>query len=137
MNRTKAREYTFILLFEYKFQPDSIGEILSDFITEYKPGGQEEYIKSVVENVVDNISQVDSYIENAATGWSISRISAVSLSVLRLAVAEMLYRDDIPLMVSLNEAISIGKIYGGDESAAFLNGVLSNIMHTIEEGKNA
>lgn len=137
MNRTKAREYAFILLFEYKFQPDAIAEILNDFINDYKPGMQEEYIKGIVNGVVDNISLVDAYIDNAATGWSIERISAVSISVLRLAVFEMLYRDDIPSMVSLNEAISIGKLYGGDESAAFLNGVLSNIMHTVEAEKNA
>jgi len=137
MNRTKAREYAFILLFEYKFQPDVIEEILEDFILEYKPSKQEEYIKNIVLSAVSNIEQIDSYIENAASGWEICRISAVSISVLRLAVCEMLYRDDIPSMVSLNEAITIGKLYGGEECAPFLNGVLSNIMHTINNEKNA
>lgn len=137
MNRRKAREYTFILLFEYKFQPDVIDEIIENFIIDFKPGIQEEYIRGVVSYAVENIEKIDILIENAASDWSIQTISSVSLSVLRLAVSEMLSRDDIPSIVSVNEAISIGKVYGGDESASFLNGVLSNIMHTIEDSKNA
>lgn len=136
MNRTKAREYAFILLFEYKFQPDEIREILSDFIALYNPKGQQDYIETVVLGVADNIDEIDELIKNAATGWELSRISAVSISVLRLSVFEMLYMKDIPAVVSLNEAISIGKIYDGDECAPFLNGVLSNIMHTIKEKKD-
>ena len=137
MNRTKAREYAFILLFEYKFQPNEINEILEDFIKEFKPLKQESYIRSVVCSFVDNRDTIDSMIEETSSDWSISRISAVSLAALRLSVCEMLYLDDIPPMVSLNEAISIGKIYGGDECAPFLNGVLSSIMHKIKEDKNA
>ena len=133
MNRTKAREYAFILLFEYKFQPEEIKEILSDFMAEYNTKGQTEYIENVVLGVAEKIEEIDGFISSAATGWEISRISAVSLSALRLSVYEMLYMDDIPQVVSLNEAISIGKTYGGDECAPFLNGVLSNIMHTLQE----
>lgn len=136
MNRTKAREYAFILLFEYKFQPDEIKEILNDFIAEYNPKGQTEYIQSVVLGVAEKSEEIDGLIGEAATGWELSRISAVSLSVLRLSVFEMLYMKDIPPVVSLNEAISIGKTYGGDECAPFLNGVLSNIMHTLKEQKD-
>lgn len=136
MNRTKAREYAFILLFEYKFQPEEIKEILNDFLAEYNPKGQTEYIENVVLGVAEKTEEIDGYIENAATGWELCRISAVSLSVLRLAVFEMLYMNDIPNIVSLNEAISIGKLYGGEECAPFLNGVLSNIMNTIEDKKD-
>lgn len=137
MKRTKAREYAFILLFEYKFQPDEIEEILEDFIKEFKPADQEEYIRNVVFSFIKNRDTIDSMIDDASVEWSMERISAVNLSVLRLAVCEMLFFDDIPSMVSLNEAISIGKIYGGEENASYLNGVLSNIMHKIEEDKNA
>ena len=130
MKRTKAREYAFILLFEYKFQPDEIEEI-------FKPADQEEYIRNVVCNFIKNRDIIDSMINDASVEWSMERISAVNLSVLRLAVCEMLFLDDIPSIVSLNEAISIGKIYSGEENASYLNGVLSNIMHKIEEDKNA
>ena len=137
MKRTKAREYAFILLFEYKFQPDEIEEILEDFIKEFKPADQEEYIRNVVCSFIKNRDIIDSMINDTSVEWSMERISAVNLSVLRLAVCEMLFLDDIPSMVSLNEAISIGKVYGGEENASYLNGVLSNIMHKIEENKNA
>ena len=136
MNRTKAREYAFILLFEYKFQPEEINEILNDFITEYNPKGQKDYIEKVVLGVAEKVEEIDKLISEAATGWELSRIAAVSLSVLRLSVYEMLYMKDIPPIVSLNEAISIGKIYGGDECAPFLNGVLSNIMNSLKEKKD-
>lgn len=133
MNRTKAREYAFILLFEYKFQPNEIKEILNDFLAEHNTKGQTDYIESVVLGAVENIESIDKVISEFSIGWELSRISAVNISVLRLAVYEMLYMNDIPAIVSLNEAISIGKLYGGDESAPFLNGILSNIMNTTKD----
>ena len=111
-------------------------ELLENFVEEYEPGVQEEYIKKVVRSVKENCETIDGIIEKAATGWSIERMSVVSLSALRLAVCEMLYFDDIPPIVSLNEAIAIGKVYGGDECAPFLNGVLSGIMHSLKEKDN-
>lgn len=137
MNRTKAREYAFILFFEYKFQPEEILDILEDFIKEYNPGAQEQYIRKAVGGLKENCEYIDGIIEQFATGWTVSRMSAVSLSVLRLAVCEMLYFEDIPAIVSLNEAIAIGKIYGGDECAPFLNGVLSGIMNNFKVNGDA
>lgn len=137
MNRTKAREYAFILLFEYKFQPNEIKEILKDFFAEHNTKGQTDYIESVVLGVSENIEKIDNVIADASIGWELSRISAVSISVLRLSVYEMLYMKDIPPIVSLNEAISIGKLYGGDETAPFLNGILSKIMNITKENNDA
>ena len=62
MNRKKAREYAFILLFEYKFQPDEIERILSDFVAEYAPGDQQEYIEKVVLGTIENLSEIDEKI---------------------------------------------------------------------------
>ncbi len=131
MNRTKAREYAFILLFQYKFQPDEICKILDDFCEEYKPGNQEEYICSIVKNVTENITEIDKIIENTSEGWNVDRISAVNISLLRLSVGEMLYQKDIPPAVSVNEAIGLAKIYDGEESLAFMNGVLDKIKNSL------
>lgn len=136
MNRTKARENAFILLFEYKFQPEDIEELLSDFMAEHNTEGQSEYIKKVVLGAAENVDTIDRIISEAATGWEFSRLSAVIVSVLRLSVFEMLYMKDIPNIVALNEAIAIGKKYSGDECAPFLNGILSKIMNTIEAEDN-
>lgn len=131
MNRTKAREYAFILLFQYKFQPAEIGQILDDFCKEYNPKDQEEYIRSVVLNATENIEQIDKIISEKSEGWGVERLSAVNLSVLRLSVAEMLYLPDVPKVVSVNEAVGLAKTYDGEESVDFVNGVLDKIKNSL------
>ena len=132
MNRTKAREYAFILLFQYKFQPDEIMEMLEEFCKEYNPGNQEEYVRTVISKVTENISQIDGIIEKTSEGWSVDRISTVNLSLLRLSVGEMLYMKDIPAPVSVNEAVGLAKVYDGEESVAFMNGVLDKIRNSLK-----
>ena len=132
MNRTKAREYAFILLFQYKFQPDEIMEMLEEFCTEYKPGIQEEYVRTIISKVTENISEIDEIIEKTSEGWSVERISTVNLSILRLSVGEMLYMKDIPAPVSVNVAVGLAQVYDGDESVAFMNGVLDKIRNSLK-----
>ena len=127
MNRTKAREYAFVLLFEYKFQPEEIETILSDFIEEYNPGTQQEYIERVVKGTVAEIEKIDEKIAEVSKDWKVDRISCVSIAVLRLAVYEILFCDDIPAAVSVNEAVGLAKKYDGDEAAPFVNGILGKI----------
>jgi len=127
MNRTKAREFAFILLFEYKFQPDEIETILQDFIAEYNPAQQEEYIRRVVQGVVSNLGEIDKKIDEVSTEWKVERISCVSLAVLRLATYEIVFCEDIPSVVAVNEAVSLAKKYDGEEAAPFVNGILGKI----------
>ncbi len=127
MNRTKAREYAFILLFEYKFQPDEIEAILQDFVDEYKPGEQEEYIRRAVCGVISKIEEIDSKIGDASKDWKVERMSCVCLAVLRLAVFEILYCQDIPSVVAVNEAVALAKKFDGEEAAPFVNGILGKI----------
>ncbi|MBQ2890945.1 MAG: transcription antitermination factor NusB [Clostridia bacterium] len=131
MNRTKAREYAFILLFQYKFQPAEIGQILDDFCKEYNPKDQEGYIRSVVLNATENIEQIDKIIAEKSEGWGVERLSSVNLSVLRLSVTEMLYLPDVPRVVSVNEAVGLAKTYDGEESVDFVNGVLDKIKNSL------
>lgn len=132
MDRRKAREYAFIILFQYKFQPEEISEILADFFKEYETGKQGEYISAVVSGAVKNIERVDGMITRFAKGWTIDRLGAVSLAVLRLGVCEMLYLEDVPLPVSVNEATTLARLYGGEENAAYVNGVLGAIQRELE-----
>ena len=122
MNRTKAREYAFVLLFEYKFQPNEIESILADFVEEFNPGNQREYIEKVVRGSVEKIGEI-----SVSKDWKVERISCVSIAVLRLAVYEIKFCDDIPSAVSINEAIGLAKKYEGDEAAPFINGILGKI----------
>lgn len=127
MNRTKAREYAFILLFEYRFQPEEIGTILERFDEEYNPDTQKEYIEDIVLGAARDIEEIDAAI-NSASDRTIQRMSYVCAAVLRLAVYEITRRDDIPGMVSLNEAVSLAKKYDGEEAAPFVNAVLDKII---------
>ena len=127
MNRTRAREYAFVLIFEYKFQPDEMETILHDFIEEYKPGAQQEYIERIVRGVASNVQEIDEKIDAVSKDWKTERMSCVSIAVLRLAVYEILFCEDIPSVVSVNEAVALAKKYDGDEAAPFVNGILGKI----------
>ncbi len=127
MNRKKAREYAFVLLFEYRFQPEEIEQILADFIEEFNPGEQQEYIERIVRGIVANKEDIDAKIGELSKGWRTERISNVTLSVLRLGVYEIEFCDDIPAAVSVNEAVSIAKKYEGEEAAPFVNGILGKL----------
>ena len=117
----------FVLIFEYKFQPNDIETILSEFVEEFKPGDQQEYIERVVRGAVEKIDQIDSVIDGVSNDWKVERISCVSIAVLRLAVYEIMFCEDIPSAVSINEAVRLAKKYEGDETAPFINGVLGKI----------
>ena len=109
MNRKKAREYAFVLLFEYKFQPEEIDRLLSDFVNEFNPGEQQAYVEKVVRGVVENIEEIDKKIGQISEGWQTERMSNVVLAALRLAAYEIEFCDDIPAVVSVNEAVGIAK----------------------------
>lgn len=132
MNRTKAREYAFILLFEYRFQPDEIENILADFVAEYNPGSQQEYIERVVRGVIAEHETLDKRIGELSKDWRVERISYVSMAVLRLAAYEIEFCDDIPAVVSVNEAVSLAKKYDGDEAAPFVNGILGRLSGAVK-----
>ena len=127
MNRKKAREYAFILLFEYKFQPDEIRNIMDDFVRDFAPGEQQDYIEKVVMGTIENLESIDEKIGTLSEGWKTERISNVSLSILRLATYEIEFCDDIPSVVSINEAVSLAKKYEGEEAAPFVNGILGKM----------
>ncbi len=127
INRRKAREYAFTLLFTYRFQPDCIGELLEMFFAEHETGEQEAYIRTVVQGTIDHADEIDAVIEKHAKGWTAERISVACMAVMRLAVYEMQYMDSIPAGVSVNEAVALAKKFDGEESVSFVNGVLGHI----------
>jgi N utilization substance protein B len=127
MNRKKAREYAFVLLFEYKFQPEEIDRLLEDFVNEFNPGEQQAYVEKVVRGVVENIEDIDKKIGQISEGWQTERMSNVVLAALRLAAYEIEFCDDIPAVVSVNEAVGIAKKYDGEEAAPFVNGILGKL----------
>lgn len=126
MTRKEAREEAFILVFEKEFSSDSLEDILEiDMqVRDIKPN---DYVKTVFFGVFENLQNIDNIISQNAVGWSINRISKTSLAILRLAIFEMKFMEDIPVSVSINEAVELAKKYATKEDASFVNGILATV----------
>ncbi len=130
MTRKEAREETFILVFEKQFNPDPLEDILNSAV-EVRDIEPDDYIRRVFFGVYEEQSQLDELISKYSVGWNINRISKTALAVLRLALYEMLFMDDIPVSVSINEAVDLCKKYATQEDAAFVNGLLGTVAKTL------
>ena len=131
MNRTEEREQAFIIVFEKIFRDDPIEEIL-EYAAEARDYAKNEYIDNVAKGVYANLEQIDKYISDNSKGWAIGRISKVTIAAMRIAVYEMIFRDDIPISVSINEAIELIKKYATTDDSAFANGILGTIAKNFE-----
>lgn len=131
LSRKAAREQAFILIFEKSFNDYPIEEILETAKT-IRDFETDDYTVSVFTGVYDNLTEIDNLISQHSKGWAVKRIGRVSLSVLRLAIYEMLYRDDIPVSVSVNEAVELCKKYSTTEDASFVNGILGAVSRSGE-----
>lgn len=126
MTRRQEREQAFIFIFEKNFRDDSIEDIIEDAINAgvYT---ESEYSEECFKGVFENLADIDVLIEQNLMGWKIERISKVSLSILRLAIFEMKYMNEIPESVAINEAVEIAKKYTNADESGFINGVLGSI----------
>lgn len=127
MNRHEAREQAFILVFEKSFKSDSLDEILEAAQTA-REITLSDFARHVFIGVENHLEVLDRLIDENSIGWKRSRLSRVAASLLRLALYEMLFEEDIPVSVSINEAVELAKKYGTDESPAFINGVLAKLV---------
>jgi len=89
---------------------------------------QKDYIYGVLNAVINNVADIDKIIEEYSKGWKLNRIANVDLAILRLSFAEILYMEDIPYRVSINEAVELAKQYGSDETPSFINGILGKYV---------
>lgn len=127
MTRSKQREHAFLMLFRTEFHESEElreqDELYMEELSEIKEQ-EREYIENKVRLTRENIAAIDKAIESKAEGWGLGRIGKVELTILRLAIYEILYDDSIPVPVSINEAVELAKKFGGEESSSFINGVL-------------
>lgn len=131
MTRKEAREQAFILIFEKSFREEPMEEIIADAF-EYGLITPEDYVETVANGVEAQKETIDARIAANLKGWSLNRLSKVALAALRLAVYEMLYMDDIPTGVSINEAVELTKKFATEDDAAYINGVLGTIARESE-----
>ena len=135
MKRQKSREKAMELLFSMELSKNTYEETIETFIEEYEMDLKTidvDYIKNVVKVVTDNLEDIDSRIVNALVNWKLDRVSKVNLTILRLAVGEMLFVDDVPGSVAINEAVELTKKYSDEKSTSFVNGVLDKVLKTLE-----
>ena len=134
MTRREAREAVFGLLFETEFRMDEEVETVYRTSVENREIPEDPYIRGVYFGVMENRAAIDAIIEKHAKGWSISRMSRVSRTVLRLATYEMMYMQDrVPVRVSINEAIELSKKFDSEKARGFINGILNAVKNDLEE----
>jgi N utilization substance protein B len=135
LGRRETRENAMKLLYQVQIQKDDIDGQLELFMEEHQSldDGERDYIIDVVRGVAGMQDEIDGLLARHARGWTIARMPKVDLAIMRLCVYEMLRRKDIPVNVSINEAVELAKKYCGEESRTFVNGVLGKVWVEISE----
>lgn len=143
MSRKAARELAFKIVFAANFQDkeDSLEDITASLLKENDNTNDIsdediKYIKEVSHGVYNNVVELDEKIKCHLKGWTMDRICKTDLAILRLAIYEIVYREDIPDKVSVNEAVELAKMFSEDNSSAFINGVLAGIISKKTEDIN-
>ena len=133
MQRKIARENAFLLIFEKTFKSDETAEEIFNKATNERGLEYDDYVKKVFFGVFENSEIIEQEIEKHLMGWKKERVSPVSISILRLAAYEVMFIEDIPSRVSLNEAIELAKKFDDEKSYAFVNGVLNALIKAVEQ----
>ena len=134
MTRRELREEVFKLLFMVEFysreeMPGQIKAYFEDFPEKEISEENHAYIENKYENICAVLPEIDKKITGVSKGWRIERMGKTDLSILRLGIYEMLYDDDIPVGVAINEAVELAKNFGEAESPSFINGILGKLSH--------
>ncbi len=130
MSRREIREHLFRMLFRKDFHEDTeLNEQIKLYFESLNEPKEEElqYLKERFQKIIDKIAEIDVILAEASSGWKLNRMGKVDLTIMRLAIYEIKYDEDIPTKVAINEAVEIAKIFGGESSGSFVNGVLAKL----------
>jgi len=137
-SRHLSRSIAMQSLYEWDFMSQegkSLDVVLEKNIKEFGPGLENtDFIRQIAKGVEENIDKIDKIIEKAAPEWPINQINIVDRNVLRIGLYELLYanKEEVPPKVAINEAIELAKMFGGESSGKFINGVLGTVFKEIE-----
>lgn len=132
MTRAQEREQAFILIFERAFNMDVDADDIIGYAVEARLLEPSVFSVSLFKQTYEKLPEIDAVIEKYAIGWKIDRLSKVTLSVLRLAICEILFVDSIPHGVSANEAVELAKKYATADDSAFINGILGSFIRSFD-----
>lgn len=131
MSRSTAREHIFKIVYEIPFQSDDVTLIMDryirDFVEEKLSDEDFSFIQSETAGILQNLNALDETIGSALTGWKVSRLSKVDLAILRVSAYELCYDPDMPVQVSINEAVELAKKYSQEQAPTFINGILGTV----------
>ena len=134
--RTKAREVVLQFLYQQDLRKDDWLSNIPDF--ELLNDAEEDvadFAVTLIKGTLENIDILDDLISKSAQNWQIKRMSTVDRNIMRMAIYELIYDPEIPVKVSINEAINLAKKYGDEESGKFVNGILDKIKRDIDSGE--
>lgn len=124
MNRHQMREKALQML----FQLDVNKQDLLDQLRDLQKDQNNAYYVELITGVIDHVKQIDEILDEHLENWTLDRIAAVEKTILRIAIYEMKFIDDVPMNVTINEAVELAKTYGDEKSGQFVNGVLAKII---------
>ncbi len=131
--RVIARKNALQLLYQGDILEKTPHSIISDRLLVPETQGLDDYAVMLLDLVQEHLSDIDKRIVSASENWSMDRMPVVDRSLLRLAACEMCYVEDVPISVSINEAVNLAKEFGGENSPRFVNGILGRIATQLEE----
>lgn len=136
MGRRQARESALQVLYQVDVGKMDVETAFNYLRDNFVPAGRDvEFARYLVEGVTSRLQELDKVIAGYSRDWQLQRLAAVDRNILRLALFEILFDDKIPENVSINEAVELAKIYGGEKSSKFINGILSSVIHNQPDHK--
>ena len=137
MTRRELREHLFKLVFQKEFYgEEELSEQQQLYLDAEEDAPEEKAQKELLERfgqLQEHLTEIDELISGASTGWKPGRMNKVDLSLLRVAVFEMRFDEKVPERVAINEAVELAKQFGGDDSPAFINGVLAKLVTEVDK----
>lgn len=134
MSRKISRELGMKMVYQMDMTKEYTNEKVEEFIGEHSHENfDSQYLVDLGNKIIENKEYIDSIISTHSTKWKINRIAKVDLSILRVAIAEIKYMDNIPFKVAINEGIELAKRYSDDESTKFINGLLGSAINDLEK----
>jgi N utilization substance protein B len=130
--RRKSREFALQVLYQLNITKQDAIKALTEFQENFLPNEEaDDFVKRLVLGVIEHYAELDQLIERYSENWRLDRIHMIERNILRMALFELLYCEEIPPKVTLNEAIDLGKRYGSEESGSFINGLLDRIQNEV------
>jgi len=132
LGRRRSREFALQALYQLNITKQDVTALLKQFQEHFLSVGEaDDFLRRLVLGVLEHCEELDRLIERYSENWRLDRIDVIDRNILRMALFELLYCEDIPPKVTINEAIDLGKRYGSEDSGSFINGILDRIQNEV------